>query len=192
MTTEWLFDEVAEITERNIQLLKQKFIPLSDAQKSWKPSQDAWSINEIFAHLNEYDKYYLNEIEQKVASTRFREPKEVFVSSPLGRSAWQSMKLGNAKNVKRKFRAPANYNPTVRTEIVSGHDADTFLEGQQRFLRLLADVTKINIRKAKVKISISRLVRLRMGDALLFITYHTQRHMQQAINLMKQANFPKK
>lgn len=192
MTTDWLFDEVAAITERNIQLLKQKFIPLSDAQKSWKPSPEVWSINEIFAHLNEYDKYYLNEIGRKVASTRFREPKEVFVSSPLGRSAWQSMKLGNAKNVKRKFRAPANYNPTSRAEIVSGHDPETFLEGQQRFLKMLEDVMKINIRKAKVKISISRLVRLRMGDALLFITYHTERHMQQAINLMKQANFPKR
>ena len=48
------------------------------------------------------------------------------------------------------------------------------------------------LKKVKVPISISKLVRLRLGDALLFVAYHNDRHMEQALNLTKNAQFPKK
>jgi len=50
----------------------------------------------------------------------------------------------------------------------------------------------VNLRKVKVPISISKIVRLRLGDALLFVAYHNERHMQQMLNLKKHPNFPKK
>jgi hypothetical protein len=59
-------------------------------------------------------------------------------------------------------------------------------------LQILDLAAGVNIRKVKVPISISKIVRLRLGDALLFVAYHNERHIQQAINLMKLAQFPKK
>jgi hypothetical protein len=192
MTTQWVFNEVRSITERNIQLLTQKFAGLSEAQLRWKPNEDTWSLLEIAAHLNQYAAFYHTAFNRRLEKTRFREPRENFVSSPLGRSAWISMKLGNAKNVKRKFNAPKAYNPTVTPEIVTGDDLTTLLQGQKELLQILESAAQVNIRKVKVPISISKIVRLRLGDALLFVAYHNERHMQQAINLMKQAQFPKK
>ncbi|MFY7991538.1 MAG: DinB family protein [Fluviicola sp.] len=192
MTTQWLFTEVATITERNIQLLKGKFSSLSEAQLSWKPSKDAWSIAEIFAHLNGYAAYYHPAFFDKMAKTRFTEPKEIFNSSPLGRSAWQSMKLGKQQNVKRKFNAPKNYNPSVNSHMVDGKEVETLLLGQKELLEVLEKAIFVNVRKVKVPISISKIIRLRFGDALLFVAYHNERHMQQAINLTKMSNFPKK
>jgi len=192
MTTQWVLDEVATITERNIQLLKQKFSGFSQQQLTWKPYDGAWSIAEIFAHLNEYSRFYHTVFHRRIDRTRFREPKEIFVSSPLGRSAWVSMKLGNAKNVKRRFNAPKAYNPNVNPSLVTGKDLETLLAGQNELIAILEKALGVNIRKVKVPIAISKIIRFRLGDALLFVAYHNERHFQQAINLTKMAQFPKK
>jgi hypothetical protein len=192
MTTQWVFDEVRSITERNIRSLKQKIAGLSENQLRWKPNEHTWSLLEIAAHLNEYARFYHEAFHRRIGKTRFREPKDNFVSSPLGRSAWVSMKLGNARNVKRKFNAPKGYNPTTTPELVTGNDVNTLLSGQHELLEILNLAATVNIRKVKVPISISKIVRLRLGDALLFVAYHNERHVEQALNLIKHPQFPKK
>lgn len=192
MTTQWVLGEVRNITERNIQLLRQKFAGLSENQLRWKPNESTWNLLEIFAHLNEYARFYHEAFNRRIEKTRFREPKENFVSSPLGRSAWISMKLGNAKNVKRRFNAPRAYNPSVTTSLVTGNDRQELLDYQLELMLVLESAAQVNIRKVKVPISISKIIRLRLGDALLFVAYHNERHIQQAINLTKMAQFPKK
>jgi hypothetical protein len=192
MTTQWLLTEVATITERNIQLLKGKFSNYSQAQLSWKPNEGTWSLNEVFSHLNSYATYYHSAFLERIEKTRFRSPRENFASSPLGRSAWQSMKLGKQNNVKRKFNAPKAYNPTVNPSMVNEQEVQDFLKAQHELLTVLEKSIAVSLRKVKVPISISKIIRLRLGDALLFVAYHNERHMQQAINLTKHPKFPRK
>jgi hypothetical protein len=192
MTTQWVFNEVATITEKNIQHLKSKFSNYSENQLNWKPDPSTWSLAEIFAHLNAYARFYHHVLNERIDRTRFRVPRINYSSSPLGKSAWMSMKLGNARNVKRKFNAPAEYNPTTNPSLVSGDEIKTLLEGQNQFLEIIEKSVAVNLRKVKVPISISKLVRLRLGDALLFVAYHNDRHMEQALKLTKNPQFPKK
>lgn len=190
--TQALFAELIRITEENIATIQKRFLKLSDNQKHWKNKADSWNIVEVFSHLNEYAKYYHPAIEQRIELTRFKEPTDNFVSSPLGRSAWKSMKLGKVNNVKRKFRAQKSYNPTLTPEIIDEHGIEHFERDQKDLLRIIDRVKTINVRKAKVAISISKLIRLRLGDALLFVVYHNERHVQQALNILNHPNFPKK
>lgn len=192
MTTQWVFNELGTITERNIQLLKSKFSAYSPNQLSWKPNASTWSLNEIFAHLNAYNTFYNTKFHERIEKTRFRVPRLTFVSSPLGKSAWGSMKLGNARNVKRRFNAPKEFNPTVNPQLVTGTDLATFIDMQHDFLTIIEKSVAVNLKKVKVPLSMSNLVRLRLGDALLYVTYHSDRHMEQALNLTKHAQFPKK
>ena len=62
---------------------------------------------------------------------------------------------------------------------------------RDKLLQILETAKSVNIQRAKVSTSISKFVRLRLGDAFLFIIYHNQRHMQQAMNLMNHRAFPK-
>lgn len=190
MTTSELFEEVRQITEQNIKITRERLMQLSEVQINWKKDQHSWSINEIFSHLNQYADYYHRAFKRKIEKTRFREPRENFISSPLGRSAWKSMKLGNARNIKRRFKAPRTYNPSLHPEMVKGNDLETFLNGQVELLGIFESAKAINIRKAKIAISISKIVRLRFGDALLFVVYHNERHLQQALNLLGHTKFP--
>ena len=191
MTTSQLVSELKGITQTNIDLIKKKFSHLNDQQKNWRKDNESWSINEIFAHLNEFAHYYHQAFTSKIERTRFNEPKDTFISSPLGRSAWKSMKLGNLKNIKRKFKAQRIYNPLIHSELVTGNDTETFEAHQIELIKIIDKAELVNLRKVKVPISISKIVRLRLGDALLFVVYHNERHMQQALNILSNSKFPK-
>ena len=192
MTTKQLLEELRSITQANLELIRKKFSHLNQVQLNWKKDNDSWSINEIFAHLNQYAAYYHPAFLKKIEKTRFREPKEIFVSSPLGKSAWKSMKLGNAKNIKRRFKSPRSYNPSLDPSMVSGNDISTFQSRQEEMMAIIDKASAVNLRKAKIPISISKIVRLRLGDALLFVVYHNERHVQQALNVLNHSSFPKK
>ena len=192
MTTKQLIEEIRTITLTNLEIVRKKMNYLNENQRTWRQNETSWNINEIFAHLNEYAKFYHTTFKNRIEKTRFREPRENFISSPLGRSSWQAMKLGNAKNVKRKFKTQRAYNPSIEKSLVTGHDISDFEKGQEEFLSIIETAQTVNLRKVKVPISISKIIRFRLGDALMFVTYHNERHMQQALNLMANPKFPKK
>lgn len=192
MTSSQLLSEIKGITLSNIEVTRKKFFHLSEEQKKWKPTIESWNLLEIFAHLNEYARFYNATFLKKIQTTKFRTPQENFVSSPLGRSAWSSMKLGNAKNVKRKFRALKAFNPTINPGLIQEQDIQHFCSLQQDFIAIIEAAAEVNIRKAKVHTSMSKIIKLRLGDALLFATYHNERHLQQALNLLNNKQFPKK
>lgn len=187
-----LLDDLKKITQENINSVEKATKKLSEKQLSWRPNPGIWSVSEILAHLNAYSKYYHPVFLAKMESTRFNNTKETFVSSPLGRSAWRSMKLGKQKNIKRKFNAPKNYNPEINPELIQGDETETFLKGQEELKTIIEKAKEVNLKKVKVPISISKIVRLRLGDALKFVIYHNERHVEQLIKLRAHVNFPKK
>lgn len=191
MTTEALFNELETITKNNIHYLENDISVYSPDQLNWKPRQDVWNVKEIFAHLNEYAKFYHSAFSKKIDTTRYREPRDVFISSPLGKSMWSTMKLGNLNNIKRKMKAPKLYNPLIVKSIVTETIISDFLDSQKELLSILERAKSINIRKAKIRLANNNVIKFRFGDTLLYVIYHNQRHVQQAINLTNHPQFPK-
>ena len=192
MTTNNLINIATEITQANISTVKKSIKSMSSGQLNWKVSKNTWNINEILAHLNEYSKHYHNTFLHKIENTRFKSSKEGFISSPLGKAAWKAMKLGNANNIKRKFKSPKECNPILSPNILKGNQINNFLNQQKKLLNIIEKCKCVNIRRIKIPTSRSKVVRLRLGDALLFVAYHNERHVQQIINLKKNAYFPSK
>ena len=192
MTSAEVFFESETITNNNLDFIQKSLSKLSENQVNWKPSESTWSLLEIFAHLNEYAAFYHPAFTKKISLTRYRNPRINFISSPLGKSAWKSMQLGQLKNIKRKFNAARNFNPIFNKELIKGDDIQIFKRFQEELLTILESAKSVNIQRAKVPTSISKFVRLRLGDAFLFVIYHNQRHIQQAMNLMSHRAFPTK
>jgi hypothetical protein len=191
MKSSELIQEMRLITQDNISIIKEKFIYLNSEQRKWKIDKVTWDLNQIFMHLNDYATYYHSTIISKINKTKFKDTKEIFISSPLGRAAWKSMKLGNLKNIKRKIKSPKQYNPSFNNKAYNSKALEEFIEKQEEMLKIIDLAASVNLKKVKIPISISKIVRLRLGDALLFVNYHNQRHIQQAINLVSHSNFPK-
>ena len=190
MKSSELIQEIRLITQDNISIIREKFIYLNSEQREWKIDKVAWDINQIFMHLNDYATYYHSTIISKINKTKFKDTKEIFISSPLGRAAWKSMKLGNLKNIKRKIKSPKQYNPIFNNKTYNSKSLEEFIENQEEMLKIIDLAANVNLKKVKIPISISKIVRLRLGDALLFVNYHNQRHIQQALNLISHTNFP--
>ena len=191
MTTHELILELNSNTNKSLEQVSNQLKGLSETQRSWKSDTNSWNINEIFAHLNALASYYNATFLYKFEVTKFKTPIDDFVSSPLGRSAWKSMKLGNAKNVKRKFNAIRTMNPKTNSELNTMNSIEDFEHNLTQLLTIISRSATVNIRKVKIPISFSKIVRLRLGDALLYVVYHNERHVQQALNLIKHPNFPK-
>ena len=192
MTGNELIDGLQAITEENKSFVERKLAHLNADQLNWRTNADSWSLNEVFAHLNEYAAFYHASFRKVIAKTKYQKPTQNFLSSPLGSAAWKSMKLGKAKNVKRKYRALAAFNPTTTPTIVKGSDWKVFFTGQEELSQILEDARKINIKRAKTALSISKIIKFRMGDTMNFLVYHNERHIQQAQNILNHKNFPKK
>lgn len=187
-----LLSDLTKLTQELINQTSKTFSKLNSTQLNWKPNIETWSINQIFSHVNLYAEFYHEQLTKRIESTRFTEPSPFFTSSPLGRSAWKSMKLGNANNVKRKFRAPKDYNPQFNAKELKENEALIFTSMQEQMVTILKRAESVSLRKVKVPISISRIIKLRLGDCLLFVIYHNERHLHQALNLIKHPGFPKK
>ncbi len=192
MTSSELLEKVKSIILESQDFVQKELKKKTDKQLSWRPNPGIWSVQDILAHINEYNKQYLETITEKIKETRFDTPSEDYKSSPLGKSAWKSMKLGKMNNVRRKYRSPRKVNPMYATELISGNEIPVFLESQDLFLRVLKKAKEVNLKKVKIPSSISKIIRLRLGDALLFLAYHQQRHIQQIKNLTTHHNFPRK
>ena len=192
MSKKEILEEIKAITSTNIEVIRKRLIFLNEDQKSWKPNKNAWSINEIFAHLNEFVRFYHPTFTQAIASTKHTDPIDVYLPSPLGKSAWKSMKLGNVKNIKRKFKSARSYNPSIDKSLIKGEDVANFEIAQKELLDIFETARNVNLRKVKVPVSISKIIRFRLGDALLFVTYHNERHLQQALNVVNHPLFPRK
>lgn len=190
--TESLLNDLINITQSDTRYIEKKCLHLKAHQLTWRPTKDSWNILEILSHLNSYYDYYNKLFIKKIEKDKSKSPKKYFTSSPLGKSAWKSMKLGRAKNVKRKFRATKPYNPTLSPELITDDAYEKFIRYQNEMVSILEMAKKINLKKVKVPISISKLIRLRMGDALMFVVYHTERHVQQIYNVINHPKFPKK
>lgn len=191
MSTSALFEEANRITQDNINYIDQSILPLNEDQLNWKSSAREWNIKEVIAHLNEYAKHYHSKFQKKIDTTRFRDPKENFASSPLGKSTWSSVKLGKFNNIKRKLKSQKYFNPLMVPSILTETILTDFRASQEDLLQILERAKGINIRKAKISIPLNQAIRFRFGDALLFVIYHNQRHFQQIKNIQSHPNFPK-
>lgn len=192
MRTEILIHEVKLITQYSMEFVRKKLTHLAPNQMNWKPNANSWNISEILAHLNAYAKFYNHSISERLKTTRHTTPIEAFLSSPLGKSAWKSMKLGKEHNVKRKFKSPKNFNPTLEPSLINENVVADYLKLQDDFIQIAENAGNYNLRKVKTAISISKIIKLRLGDVLLFIAYHNERHIQQILNILQHKNFPVK
>lgn len=185
-----LLEELLTITKRLQIEVKEKFLSLNEGQLAWRPRPDAWSIADCLAHLNKYSRYY-----NKTFRTKMDEmpetPSTTFTSSHLGRTMYRTMKLGKKNNIRKKMRAPKGYNPIQNPEIIGSEPVAEFIRHSDGLIDVLNRAKESNLKKIKIPISISKIVKLRLGDALAFVVYHNERHVLQAEKVANNPNFPK-
>ena len=166
-----LLDKTSEATEA-----VKSFKLLSDEKLNFKKTKDAWSILECLQHLNLYGDYYLGAIKKSMLSQKTNSDPSIFKSGVVGNYFANLMlpKDGKISKLKSpKDKNPANSHLTLST-------IDRFLKQQEELVSLLRQATGVNLTRTKISISISRFIKLRLGDTFRFFVYHIERHILQA------------
>ena len=163
-----------EFIEKGEALLAEPLVDLNH-----KEDHETWSALEALEHLNLYGDFYIPEIREKINRSRFPSKKQ-FKSGVLG---------GYFVNI-LKPRTKLNKMKTFKDKNPNGSKLDLntvvrFINQQKEMLELLEDSRSVDLTKTKTAISISKWIKLRLGDTLGVVVYHNQRHMEQVENTLR-------
>ena len=174
-----LQEEFLSQTERQVEeqlkLVISVFQNLSEDALHKPASNNGWSIAECLAHLNSYAEFYEPRITKAIDEASSIEAAAVFKHSFLGRYFITSMDPDLSK---KKFKAMKKHKPV---KILNPNTViSTFIQHLENMLGLLAKAKHKNLRKNSVPTSISPLLKINPGDALIFLLTHNRRHLEQA------------
>jgi hypothetical protein len=143
---------------------------------TWRENPISWNILECIEHINRYGDFYLPEIASKIKISNTNAD-TVFKSGWLGSYFAKSMapkdKLNKMATFKDKNPLNAQLNQTV---------IDTCINQQMELLDLLQQSRFISLNKVKINVSISKFIKLKLGDTFQFFINHIRRHLVQIEN----------
>lgn len=175
--TEELIFDLVERTKYNLSKAERfKSVPIEKLNS--RPSAESWSALECLEHLNLYGDFYLPKIRNRINNSKYP-PEEFFYSGLLGNYFSKSML---PKEKLKKMKTFKDKDP-----IGSQLDLSTlnrFLEQQKTLMELLELSKNVSLNKTKTAISISRFIKLKLGDTFRVLVYHNQRHLIQAQNAL--------
>jgi hypothetical protein len=152
-----------------------------------KEAPEKWSATQCLMHLNSYGDYYLPAIANTIdeaLNKHWLSTKE-FKSSWIGNYFTELMLPKDAAGTVKKMKAPKDHTPLANNN--SDAVIATFIDQQEELLQLLEKGRAIDLRKAKTPISISRLIKLPVGDTFRFLIAHNYRHILQAKRAIQHA-----
>ncbi len=178
MDAESLINDLIELTQENMNEV-QSFKSLADEELNLKSSAESWSILECIEHLNRYGDFYIPEISKRIENSSIKKS-PTFKSGFLGNYFANSMLPKEKLNKMKTFRSMNPNNSSLDRSVL-----DKVLYQQKSILNLLDKARNTDLTKVKTSISISKLVKLRLGDTFRVVIYHNLRHIIQAKKMIK-------
>lgn len=169
-----LIDDLIARTEANAAAVSE-FAKRTDGELNRKPAQDSWSVLECIEHLNLYGDFYIPAMAQKIRQATKSRQQAAFRSGWFGNYFAKSM-LPQEKSKKVKTFKDKDPSGSLLDRSV----LDRFLDQQKELVDLLKQAEEVNLSRVRVPMSISKLIRLRLGDTFRIVIYHNQRHIVQA------------
>ncbi len=165
-----------DLEKRTINVLDQaiQYKMLNLETLNWKENDKSWSILECIEHLNRYSDFYIPEISSRINHSK-NTSSSSFKSGLLGNYFAESMlPKANFKKIST-FKSMNPLGSELDLECLN-----KFAEEQKNLLDILEKCKSVDLNKVKTSISISKLIKLKLGDTLRVLIFHNQRHMAQA------------
>lgn len=180
IATQKLLQSLLEITRENLNSAEQlKGETL--ASLNWKQNNESWSTLECIEHLNRYGDFYIPEITKKIKTSKHKSS-EIFKSNWLGKYFSKSVSYNEDLNKMKTFKSmnPLNSKLNIQT-------LEKFISQQHQIIELLDASKNVNLDKTKTAISISKLIKLKLGDTFRVVMNHNERHIKQAEKTIKRS-----
>lgn len=149
----------------------------------YRPAPDKWNVLEVIKHINLYSDYYLEELGNVIDKASSTSPKKHYKSGWMGNYFANSMlpKEGQIKNKMKTFKDKDTLESSVNSE-----EIEKFILQHREFMKLLEKSRSIDL-SVRNRITISSLIRLKLGDTFRFLFNHVERHELQISNIINEA-----
>ena len=180
MESDYLIDSLLESTLESNNIANRLLeLPLLELNK--RSHSESWSALECLEHLNLYNEFYLPEINNRMKEKRHLKATEIFIPGWLGNYFANTMKVNNGKFKKMKtFKDKNPLGSELNYDVIH-----QYLKNQLQMVEHLNNSRNINLNKVKTNITISKLIKLKLGDTFRFLTYHNERHIIQALKAVE-------
>jgi len=180
-----IMQEFIKATETNIQKALKSFPQLSENQLNWKPNPDSWSVGECISHLVNSNSLYITKLEKILSSLPSRSPEDIsYKQSFMGKLIAKAVNSANAKKSKTiKVFFPEK--SVIQKTIV-----EDYINSSEKFIELVSKMHSIDLKKIKLSSPVNILIRLNLGDPLIIIPKHDERHLNRAEKLKSLKEFP--
>jgi hypothetical protein len=176
---DWLEERAREVSASIADI--RRLAGLSQTQISWRPPDGGWSISQVLEHLILTDSAYLPVLHRAIAN------------GPRGETAWRPSLMGGLllrfvrPKSKRKVKAIKGYipGPEPRANVVSD-----YIALREQLLRAINQARSRDLRRTRFISPLSSLFRMNLGDAIMVLVVHTQRHLEQIARVRANASFP--
>lgn len=172
ISTSELLDELKNRTAQHLSFAETLLV-MPESDLNFRASEDSWSALECLEHLNRYGDFYIPEISRNISSAE-KSSQPYFKPGILGNYFANSMlpkeKLNKMKTLKTMNPIHSKLNKSV---------IDKFIRQQEQLLKLLEEARHVDLGKVKTGVSISKLIKLKLGDTFRFVIYHNERHILQ-------------
>ncbi|MDO6803653.1 DinB family protein [Wenyingzhuangia sp. 1_MG-2023] len=181
LTSEKLLQDLLEITRENLNSVENlKKQPIE--WLNWKENSESWSVLECIEHLNRYGDFYIPEITTRINTSKTKSS-ELFKSNWIGKYFSESVSYKKKLNKMKTFKSMNPLNCKLNSQTL-----EKFMRQQHQIIELLDQSKNINLDKTKTAISISKLIKLKLGDTYRVLIFHNQRHIKQAENTVIKAS----
>ena len=174
-----LIDDLRERTKQNLNAANE-FIQLPIDKLNWKASPEKWSVLECIEHLNRYGDFYIPEIKNRMSNGKKSNGDAIFKSGMLGEYFAKSMLPKEKLNKMKTFKSMNPVGSDLDIQVL-----EKFIQQQKDILELLNNALTIDLKKTKTAISISKRIKLRLGDTFRVVIYHNERHVIQAKKVLR-------
>lgn len=170
-----LLNSLEDKVESHLKIVIAEFQNLPESALLKAAPDGGWSIAQCLEHLNGYGDHYLAEINKGIdRSENDDQPK--FKSTWLGQ---YFTKMMDPDSGKRKFKTFKNHIP--KNDLDPNKVIAEFIHQQEQLLSYLRKAKLKNLNSIRIPISISKWIRLKLGDVFQFVIIHNERHIRQAM-----------
>jgi hypothetical protein len=157
---------------------------LTDAQLTWRPAPDAWSVADCFEHMRKVDEGYAARIEAGIGRMESREG-----AYAPGFIARNFIKFVSPDST-RKLKAPRAIQPGETPPSAGAAALDRFLDQQAALLRLIRAADGRDVNGGRFASPFFGLLKFSVGEGLTLLVRHEQRHLGQALRVTARPDFP--
>lgn len=172
----------AEVREILLKTESLKVIPRERLRE--KPSETAWSVVEVIAHLNYYARFYIPAMEEQLDGHQTTAQSH-FKPGWLGNYFTKLIGPSSEGEVNNKMTTPKDGRPQSADQLDPEAELREFTEHQHQLLNLLQIGKSADLGRIRVPISLSRFIRMKLGDTFRFVIAHEQRHFQQIDRVLR-------